>query len=93
MRLFFCSCIELLPDEERRERATWEEPPEKIESDEAGIFLGSPHVFRRMDDGFLQVQDGGGFIKGFGLALIDHSLKYGDLLWCQEALLQCGLPA
>jgi len=46
-----------------------------------------------MDDGFLQVQDGGGLTKGFGLALIDHSLKYGDLLWFQEALLQCGLPA
>jgi hypothetical protein len=50
-------------------------------------------VFWRMDDGFLQVQDGCGFIKGFGLALIDHGLKDGDLLWSQDALLQCGLPA
>jgi hypothetical protein len=56
-------------------------------------FLGSPHVLRRMEDSFLQVQDGGGAIKGFGLALIDHGLKDGDLLWFQEVLLQCGLPA
>ena len=44
-------------------------------------FLGSSHVFRRMDDGFLQIQDGGGLIEGFGLELIDHGLKDGDLLW------------
>ena len=60
---------------------------------EAAYFLGSPHVFRWMDDDFLQVQDGGGVIKVFGVALIDHGLKDGDLLWFQEALLQCGLPA
>jgi hypothetical protein len=46
-----------------------------------------------MDDGFLQIQDGGGFVKGFSLTLVDHGLKDGDLLWFQEALFQCGLPA
>jgi len=46
-----------------------------------------------MDYGFLQVQDGGRVIKGFGVAFIDHGLKDDDLLWFQEALLQCGLPA
>jgi hypothetical protein len=46
-----------------------------------------------MDDDFLQVQDGGGFTKRFGVALRDHSLKDGDLFWFQEALLQCRLPA
>jgi hypothetical protein len=29
-----------------------------------------------MDDGFLQVQDGGGAIKGFGLALIDRTMSF-----------------
>jgi hypothetical protein len=46
-----------------------------------------------MDYDFLQVKDGGGFIKSFGVAFIDHVLKDGDLLWFQEALLQCGMPA
>jgi hypothetical protein len=50
-------------------------------------------VFRRMDDGFLQIQYGGGFVKGFSLSFVDHGLKDSDLLWFQEALLQCGLPA
>jgi hypothetical protein len=45
-----------------------------------------------MDDDFLQVKDGGGVIKGFSLALIDHGLKDVDLLWFQATLLQCGLP-
>jgi hypothetical protein len=49
-------------------------------------------MFRRMNNGFLQIQDGGGVIKRFGMALIDHGLKDGDLLWFQEVLLQCGLP-
>jgi len=42
-----------------------------------------------MDDDFLQVQDGGGVIKGFGVALIDHGLKDGDLLWFRAAMLLC----
>jgi hypothetical protein len=47
-------------------------------------------VFRGMDDDFLQVQDGGGVIKGFGVALIDHGLKDGDLLWFQASSVNLG---
>ena len=50
-------------------------------------------MFPGMEYGFLQVQDGGGVIKSFGSALINHGLKDRDLLWFQEALLQCGPPA
>jgi hypothetical protein len=50
-------------------------------------------VFPGMDDDFLQVQDRGGLIQRFGVALSDHNLKDGDLFWFQEALLQRGLPA
>jgi hypothetical protein len=32
-----------------------------------------------MDNDFLQVQDRGGLIKGFGTALIDHRLKDTEL--------------
>jgi len=46
-----------------------------------------------MDNDFLQIQYGGGFVHGFSLTLVDHGLKDGDLLWFQETLLQCGLPA
>jgi len=46
-----------------------------------------------MHDDFLQVQDGGGFIKRFGVALPDRILKDRDLFWFQKVLLQCGLPA
>jgi hypothetical protein len=36
-----------------------------------------------MDDDFLQVQDRGRFVKRFGVALHDHSLKDRDLFWFQ----------
>jgi hypothetical protein len=46
-----------------------------------------------MDDGFLQIQYGGGLVKGFSLPFVDHCLKDSDLLWFQEAMFQSGLPA